>query len=94
MNKIFVFFISLVSLVSLNRTHAGENSHYDFSWLDPDKEIFVLQNRTYQKDGNFYVNVGGGFTASGAFVDSLNVQGRFGFFFHRRTWCRAFIFKQ
>lgn len=60
---------------------AGENSHYDFSWLDPEKEVFVLQNRTYQKDGNFYINAGGGFTASGAFVDSLNMQARFGFFF-------------
>ena len=60
---------------------AGENSHYDFSWLDPDKEIFVLQNRTYQKDGHAYINLGGGFTASGAFVDSINMQGRFGYFF-------------
>ena len=68
-------------IIPLEEAFSGENSHYDFSRLDPDKEIFVLQNRTYQKDGNFYVNAGGGFTASGAFVDSLNLQTRFGFFF-------------
>jgi len=71
---LLVFFIPEKSIT-------GENSHYDFSWLDPDKEIFVLQNRTYQKDGHIYLNIGGGFTASGAFVDSMNLQSRFGYFF-------------
>ena len=69
---LFVFFI-FITFIKTNAV-AGENSHYDFSWLDPDKEIFVLQNRTYQKDGHAYINIGGGFTASGAFVDSLNMQ--------------------
>jgi len=81
MGKICKLNLSLFLFLSTFSVFAGENSHYDFSWLDPDKEVFVLQNRTYQKDGNFYVNIGGGFTASGAFVDSLNMQSRFGFFF-------------
>lgn len=81
MNKKIGLILNSIVLTFSFYAVSGENSHYDFSWLDPDKEIFVLQNRTYQKDGNFYINAGGGFTASGAFVDSLNMQARFGFFF-------------
>ena len=81
MRLLVKFYFTLILTISSVNSFSGENSHYDFSWLDPDKEIFVLQNRTYKKDGNFYLNFGGGFTASGAFVDSLNIQGRFGFFF-------------
>ncbi|MCY4524106.1 MAG: outer membrane beta-barrel domain-containing protein [Halobacteriovoraceae bacterium] len=68
------FFISLV--------HAGESSVYDFSWLDPDKEVYVLQNRKYRKAKKVHFNVGYGFTTSGPFVNSVSLQGRVGVFLH------------
>ncbi len=61
-------------------TLADENSIYDFSWLDLDKEIFVLQNRKFRKRGRFYMNLGGGLTVSGPFVDSKLLQFRKGIF--------------
>ena len=64
---------------------ASETDTYNFSWLDPDKEVYVLQNRKYRKSGKFYVNAGGGITTTGAFVDSTNIQGRVGFFF-KEEW--------
>lgn len=60
---------------------AGEGSVYDFSWLDKDKEVYVLQNRKYRKAGSPFITIGSGMTASGSFVDSYYFQGRAGFFF-------------
>lgn len=72
----------LLSVILLSfGAKAGEDSTYKFSWLDQDKEVFVLQNRKFRKKQHAYIFVGGGVTTSGAFVDSSNFQGRAGFFF-------------
>ena len=60
---------------------AGESDTYSFTWLDPDKEVYVLQNRKYRKKGKVHLNIGGGTTLSGAFVDANTLQGRAGYFF-------------
>ena len=60
---------------------ANEKSLYNFSWLDKDKEIYVLQNRRYRKAGTVYVGVNGVKTISGAFIDSYGGTARGGFFF-------------
>jgi outer membrane beta-barrel protein len=71
--------------------HAGERDTYNFSWLDPDKEVYVLQNRKFRKDGKFHLNVGAGLTTSGAFVDAKTFQGRAGYFF-REDWGFEFVY--
>lgn len=60
---------------------ASESDFYDFSWLDKDKEVYVLQNRKFRKKSNFHVNAGYSMTTSGAFVDASAIQGRLGYFF-------------
>jgi outer membrane beta-barrel protein len=77
LRSISLIFTLLFSLNSL----ASEKDTYDFSWLDPDKEVFVLQNRKYRKVDRAYVNAGWGLTTSGAFVDSSAIQLRGGYFF-------------
>lgn len=77
---VFSFIISLFNFAP-NFAYAGEESIYDFSWLDKDKEIYVLQNRKYRKAGRPFISIGSGLTTSGAFVDSYYLQGRLGFFF-------------
>lgn len=67
------------------RISASEGDTYSFSWLDPDKEVYVLQNRKYRKAGRAHISLGAGMTASGAFVNSTNFQGRFGYFF-KEEW--------
>ncbi len=37
---------------------AAEDDLYDFLWLDPDKKVYVLQNKVYKKKGKFYANIG------------------------------------
>lgn len=70
----------LFTLVFTTNLFASEKDIYEFSWLDPDKEVFVLQNRKYRKAGHLHVNLGAGITTSGAFVDSNAIQGRAGYF--------------
>lgn len=70
----------LLALIYQSESSASEQSTYDFSWLDQDKEVYVLQNRRYRKAGKTHLNVGGGITVSGAFVDSKTIQGRIGHF--------------
>ena len=72
---------------------ASEGDIYNFSWLDPDKEIYVLQNRKFRKSGRPYVNAGAGITTSGAFVDGKNYQLRAGFFF-REEWGIEMIYSK
>ena len=81
-----VFFALLFPLSSL----AGEGSTYNFSWLDKDKEIHVLQNRKYRKKHNIFIHAGGGFTASGAFTKAWILQGEASFFFHEEFGIEGF----
>ncbi len=70
---------------------SGEQSVYNFSWLDQDKEIYVLQNRKYRKKGRPYFSLGGGLTVSGSFTDATSIQARGGFFFFEQ-WGIEFLY--
>ncbi len=72
--------VLLFSLLSTSHIFASEKDIYEFSWLDPDKEVYVLQNRKFRKAGHLHINAGGGITTSGAFVTSTAIQGRVGYF--------------
>ncbi len=78
-------FFALFALIMSSMVMADESSLYNFSWLDKDKEIYVLQNRRFRKDGKAYVGATGGKTLSGAFVDMYGGSVRGGFFF-REDW--------
>lgn len=43
-----------------DRVTDNERDEYDFSWLDPDKKIYVVQNRKYQKASRFEISTGYG----------------------------------
>jgi len=70
---------------------ANEKSLYNFGWLDPDKEVYVLQNRKFRKSERFYVGANGVKTLSGAFVDSFGGSVRAGYFF-KEDWGIEFAF--
>lgn len=94
-HKILSFSFSFLTLASLFTFSlpavAGEQSVYDFSWLDKDKEVFVLQNRKFRKAMSPYLTLGGGMTTSGAFVDSYYFQGRAGMFV-QEEWGLEFLY--
>ena len=79
-SKLSTLFL-LLSLIVSSQVFANEKDIYEFSWLDPDKEVYVLQNRKFRKSDRLYLNAGWGMTTSGAFVDASAIQGRVGYFF-------------
>lgn len=88
MKKIFLF---LMLLIMSTAVFAAENSLYNFSWLDNDKEIYVLQNRKFRKVGNFYAGATGAYNLSQAFVDSYGGTLRGGYFF-TEDWGLEFVY--
>lgn len=86
---ILIFSFVIQSL--LLQVNAAEGDAYKFSWLDPDKEVYVLQNRKYRKADRLHLNLGFGKTTNGAFVDATTIQGRAGYFFHE-NWGVEFVF--
>ncbi|HLT22130.1 MAG TPA: outer membrane beta-barrel domain-containing protein [Bacteriovoracaceae bacterium] len=85
--KLALFLLTFFTLPAL----AVESSLYDFSWLDKDKEIYVLQNRRFKKDKEFYVGATGAMTLSGAFIDSYGGTLRAGYFF-KEDWGLELVF--
>ncbi|MBL7663720.1 MAG: outer membrane beta-barrel domain-containing protein [Bacteriovoracaceae bacterium] len=83
----------LLSSLCFTSAMAGESSTYDFSWLDKDKAVYVLQNRTFRKSGTVYVGGTFGMTTSGTFTDATVMQGRAGYFF-KEEWGIEFIFSK
>lgn len=83
----------LMLLIMSNAVFAAESSLYNFSWLDNDKEIYVLQNRKFRKDGSFYVGATGAYNLSQAFLDSFGGTVRGGYFFSE-DWGLEFVYGQ
>lgn len=77
-------------LFSLN-TLAGEGDLYDFLWLDPDKSVYVLQNKIYPKDKSLYLDIGYTTSLTQKFQDSVGAQLKFGYFFHEEWAIEAMI---
>lgn len=78
---LFLILISILITTFTLPLHASEDSVYSFKWLDQDKEVYVLQNRTFRKDGNFFLNLGAGFATSNPFVKSFDAQFKASYFF-------------
>ena len=82
-NKLFLC-VLLSSIFTID-AFSSEECTYNFSWLDPDKEVYVLQNRKFRKAKRVFLSLGAGTQVSGAFVDSTHFQARAGYYF-RENW--------
>lgn len=58
---------------------AAEKDLYDFLWLDPDKKVYVLQNKVHKKEHTVYANLGVGSGLSSTFQDTSALHGNFGY---------------
>lgn len=85
----------LLALISAIKLQAAEDSVYDFLWLDPDKAVYVLQNKTYRKEKTF--SAGGSLltTVGNEFQDTYGLDLKVDYFFtevygmevfHSRYW--------
>lgn len=85
------FVLMLLTLITSVVSYADEKSLYNFSWLDNDKEIYVLQNRKFRKDGNFYIGATAAYNLSQDFLDAYGGTFRAGYFF-TEDWGVEFLY--
>lgn len=59
---------------------SGESDEYNFSWLDPDKKIYVLQNRRYTKAHKLNLSLSAGLGDTSAYRTSYSLSPRIGYY--------------
>ena len=72
----------IILLSSSAVSFSGEKDTYDFLWMDPDKKVYVLQNKTYKKEKMFYTDVGFLLGLGNEFVDTTGYFIKGGYYFH------------
>lgn len=70
-------------------SYDGDRDEYDFSWLDPDKKIYVVQNRKYTKKQRLEIALTGGFGFGEPYRDRSAFIPR-AFFYFSESWGIAF----
>jgi len=82
----FIFILTiLLELLLSQRARASEKSLYDFLWLDPDKSVYVLQNKIYRKEKTFSVDVSLLRTVGNEFQDTIGADIKANYFL-TETW--------
>lgn len=66
--------IALTASIFFCSNLKAESSLYDFLWLDPDKKVYVLQNKVYTKKNRTYLNVGYISGQSSSYYDTNGVH--------------------
>ena len=69
---------------------AGEESLYDFLWLDPDKKVYVLQNKLFKKEHSAYLDVGYLTNFTSKFQDTSGISLKGGFYIHEEWGLEVF----
>ncbi len=78
---------------SRSRETDSDKEEYNFNWLDPDKKIFVLQNRKYLKKGHPFLSVLGGVGFSNPYRSTVNLEPRLSYFMSE-YWGVDFFYTQ
>ncbi len=89
MLKLSMIALGLTLIFSKN-THAGEKSLYDFLWLDPDKKVYVLQNKLYKKEHSVYFDLGYIANMTSKFQDTNGFSFKGGYYFHEEWGIELF----
>jgi outer membrane beta-barrel protein len=70
---------------------AADDDEYSFNWLDPDKKIYVLQNRRYLKANHALLSVLIGPGLSNSYRNAFNVEPRLAYYFSE-AWGVEFFY--
>lgn len=92
MKKLSFYYILLGILIAATSKHsiAAEDSVYDFLWLDPDKAVYVLQNKAYRKSKTFTVEASFLTTLGKAFQDTYGVDLKGQYYFNEHFGVEIF----
>ena len=90
--KLNLFLFSLLMAVSLcvDLSSAFADDDYNFSWLDPEKKIYVLQNRKFRKAGGAQIYVLGGMGLGENYRKAFQYQPRLAYWFNEDFGLEAF----
>jgi outer membrane beta-barrel protein len=88
MEKVLV--LILLTTLTLPRAFSSEESLYDFLWLDPDKKVYVLQNKLYKKEHSFYLDAGYLSNFTSKFQDTDGFALKTGLYFHEEWGIEVF----
>ncbi len=80
-------------VLDMSSAFGAEDDLYDFLWLDPDKKVYVLQNKVYKKKNKFYANIGLIMGLNDNFQDSTGVQFKGGYYLHEK-WAFELVYHQ
>jgi hypothetical protein len=83
-------FLFLSVLVDISTSYAADDDDYNFSWLDPDKKIYVLQNRRYRKANSADIFLMGGLSLGDTYRTVYQVQPRLGYWFNEEMGLEVF----
>jgi outer membrane beta-barrel protein len=80
-----------IALIAATWAEAGEkDDEYSFNWLDPDKKIYVLQNRKYTKANRLLLSAATGHGFSNPYRATVNVDPRVAYYFSEAIGVEAF----
>lgn len=69
-----------------------EGDLYDFLWLDPDKKVYVLQNKLHKKHKSIYFDLGYAKNQTAKYQDSSALHFNTGYYFHEE-WAFELYYK-
>ena len=95
MNKKLALFsliaVTTLSLfVDMRSAFAAVDDDYNFSWLDPDKKIYVLQNRKFRKAKAAQIFLMGGMGLGEPYRKAYQYQPRLGYWFNEDIGIEGF----
>jgi len=80
-NKLILAIAISFSVFGKNAVASDQNL-YDFLWLDPDKSVYVLQNKFFEKKKMFFGSVGFNLGVGNEFQSVKGLNGAFGYYFN------------
>lgn len=91
--KNIIFSCILLSIVAINVQADDSDNEYNFSWLDPDKKVYVLQNRKYRKTKRVGITLSAGLNLSNPFKTGYMALPRFSYWINEQFGIELFYSK-
>ena len=88
---IFLLAVGILFFQNISSSFASEDDdNYNFSWLDPEKKIYVLQNRKYRKAERLQLFALGGIGLGETYRTAYQFQPRMAYWFNEDFGIEAF----
>lgn len=93
MNKLSLAIVYItLAIITPKVGISKEGDLYQFLWLDPDKKVYVLQNKLYKKKGSIYFDLGYASNQTAKYQDSVGYHFNIGHYF-KEEWAVELFYK-